>query len=70
MLQIDAVFMPVRRVNYTIDETAVGEGGSAVSAFASTSTTSGPPSPQTTPWPRQPSLIALFPASWPALTMV
>nr|YP_002049214.1 DNA-directed RNA polymerase alpha subunit [Paulinella chromatophora]ACB43004.1 DNA-directed RNA polymerase alpha subunit [Paulinella chromatophora] len=29
LLQIDAVFMPVRRVNYTIDETAVGEGGSA-----------------------------------------
>ena len=29
MLQIDAVFMPVRRVNYTVDETAVGEGGSA-----------------------------------------
>ena len=29
LLQIDAVFMPVRRVNYTVDETAVGEGGSA-----------------------------------------
>jgi DNA-directed RNA polymerase subunit alpha len=29
MLQIDAVFMPVRRVNYSVDETAVGEGGSA-----------------------------------------
>ena len=29
LLQIDAVFMPVQRANYTIDETAVGEGGSA-----------------------------------------
>ena len=29
LLQIDAVFMPVRRVNFTIDETAVAEGGSA-----------------------------------------
>ena len=29
LLQIDAVFMPVKRVNYTVDETAVGEGGSA-----------------------------------------
>ena len=29
LLQIDAVFMPVRRVNFTVDETAVGEGGSA-----------------------------------------
>lgn len=29
LLQIDAVFMPVKRVNYSVDETAVGEGGSA-----------------------------------------
>jgi DNA-directed RNA polymerase subunit alpha len=29
LLQIDAVFMPVRRVNYSVDETAVGEGGAA-----------------------------------------
>ena len=29
LLQIDAVFMPVQRANYMIDETAVGEGGSA-----------------------------------------
>ena len=29
LLQIDAVFMPVQRANYAIDETAVGEGGSA-----------------------------------------
>jgi len=29
LLQIDAVFMPIRRVNYSVDETAVGEGGSA-----------------------------------------
>ncbi len=29
LLQIDAVFMPVRRVNYLVEETAVGEGGSA-----------------------------------------
>ena len=29
LLQIDAVFMPVIRVNFTIDETAVAEGGSA-----------------------------------------
>ena len=28
LLQIDAVFMPVQRVNFTIDETAVAEGGS------------------------------------------
>ena len=28
LLQIDAVCMPVRRVNFTIDETAVAEGGS------------------------------------------
>ena len=29
LLHIDAVFMPVTRVNFTIDETAVAEGGSA-----------------------------------------
>ncbi|WP_413403907.1 MULTISPECIES: DNA-directed RNA polymerase subunit alpha [unclassified Synechococcus] len=29
LLQIDSVFMPVHRVNFTIDETAVAEGGSA-----------------------------------------
>ena len=29
LLQIDAVFMPVTRVNFSIDETAVSEGGSA-----------------------------------------
>ncbi|QNI57391.1 DNA-directed RNA polymerase/ alpha subunit [Synechococcus sp. BIOS-U3-1] len=29
LLQIDSVFMPVQRVNFTIDETAVAEGGSA-----------------------------------------
>ena len=29
LLQIDAVFMPVHRVNFTPDETAVAEGGSA-----------------------------------------
>lgn len=29
LLQIDAVFMPVHRVNFTTDETAVAEGGSA-----------------------------------------
>ena len=28
LLQIDAVFMPIERVNFTIDETAVAEGGS------------------------------------------
>ena len=28
LLQIDAVFMPITRVNFTIDETAVAEGGS------------------------------------------
>ncbi len=27
LLQIDAVFMPIERVNFTIDETAVAEGG-------------------------------------------
>ena len=27
LLQIDAVFIPVKRVNFTIDETAVAEGG-------------------------------------------
>ena len=27
LLQIDAVFMPIQRVNFTIDETAVAEGG-------------------------------------------
>ena len=29
LLQIDAVFMPVKRVNFTIDETAVAEGGTS-----------------------------------------
>ena len=28
LLQIDAVFMPIRKVNFNIDETAVAEGGS------------------------------------------
>lgn len=29
LLQIDAVFMPIKKVNFTIDETAVSEGGTA-----------------------------------------
>ncbi len=29
LLQIDAVFMPVKKVNFTIDETAVSEGGTS-----------------------------------------
>ncbi len=29
LLQIDAVFMPIKKVNFTIDETAVSEGGTS-----------------------------------------
>ncbi|QEY32192.1 DNA-directed RNA polymerase subunit alpha [Synechococcus sp. RSCCF101] len=46
LLQIDAVFMPVRRVNYTVDETAVGEGGSATERLRLSIQTNGALTPE------------------------
>jgi len=45
LLQIDAVFMPVERVNFTIDETAVAEGGSTRERLRMEIVTNGSTSP-------------------------
>ena len=45
LLQIDAVFMPVNRVNFTIDETAVAEGGSTRERLRMEIVTDGSTSP-------------------------
>ncbi len=45
LLQIDAVFMPINRVNFTIDETAVAEGGSTRERLKMELVTDGSTSP-------------------------
>jgi len=60
LLQIDAVFMPVRRVNYTVDETAVGEGGSARERLRLDIVTNGSMSPDDALAQAANQLIALF----------
>jgi DNA-directed RNA polymerase subunit alpha len=60
LLQIDAVFMPVRRVNYSVDETAVGEGGSARERLRLEILTNGSLSPDDALAQAANQLIALF----------
>jgi DNA-directed RNA polymerase subunit alpha len=60
LLQIDAVFMPVRRVNYTVDETAVGEGGSARERLRLEIHTSGAITPDDAMAQAANQLIAMF----------
>jgi DNA-directed RNA polymerase subunit alpha len=60
LLQIDAVFMPVRRVNYTVDETPVGEGGSARERLRLEIETNGTISPDDAMAQAANELITLF----------
>ena len=60
LLQIDAVFMPVRRANYTVDETAVGEGGSARERLRLEIQTDGSVTPDDAMAQAANQLIALF----------
>ena len=60
LLQIDAVFMPVRRVNYSVDETAVGEGGSVRERLRLEIQTDGSVSPDDAMAQAANQLIALF----------
>ncbi|MCP9850644.1 DNA-directed RNA polymerase subunit alpha [Cyanobium sp. Morenito 9A2] len=60
LLQIDAVFMPVRRVNYTVDETAVGEGGSSRERLRLEIQTDGSVTPDDAMAQAANELIALF----------
>ncbi len=60
LLQIDAVFMPVRRVNYSVDETAVGEGGSAHERLRLEIETNGSITPDDAMAQAANQLIALF----------
>jgi len=60
LLQIDAVFMPVRRVNYSVDETAVGEGGSAYERLRLEIETNGSITPDDAMAQAANQLIALF----------
>jgi DNA-directed RNA polymerase subunit alpha len=69
LLQIDAVFMPVRRVNYSVDETAVGEGGSARERLRLEIETDGSVTPDDAMAQAANQLIALF-QPLASLTMV
>ncbi len=60
LLQIDAVFMPVKRVNYSVDETAVGEGGSARERLRLEIETNGSITPDDAMAQAANQLIALF----------
>ena len=60
LLQIDAVFMPVRRVNFTIDETAVAEGGSTRERLRMEVVTDGSTSPDDALAEAANQLIELF----------
>ncbi|TGG86925.1 MAG: DNA-directed RNA polymerase subunit alpha [Aphanocapsa feldmannii 277cV] len=60
MLQIDAVFMPVRNVLYTVDESPVGEGGSASEKLRLVITTNGSISPDDALAQAANQLILLF----------
>ena len=60
LLQIDAVFMPVTRVNFTIDETAVAEGGSTRERLRMEIVTDGSTSPDDALAEAANQLIELF----------
>jgi len=69
LLQIDAVFKPVKRVNYSVDETAVGEGGSARERLRLEIETNGSITPDDAMAQAANQLIALF-QPLASLTMV
>ncbi|WP_320663751.1 DNA-directed RNA polymerase subunit alpha [Prochlorococcus sp. MIT 1223] len=60
LLQIDAVFMPIQRVNFTIDETAVAEGGSTRERLRMEIVTDGSTSPDDALAEAANQLIELF----------
>ncbi len=60
LLQIDAVFMPVERVNFTIDETAVSEGASTRERLRMEIVTDGSTSPDDALADAANNLIELF----------
>ncbi len=60
LLQIDAVFMPITRVNFTIDETAVAEGGSTRERLKMELVTDGSTSPDDALSEAANQLIELF----------
>ncbi len=60
LLQIDAVFMPIERVNFTIDETAVAEGGSTRERLRMEIVTDGSTSPDDALAEAANQLIELF----------
>ncbi len=60
LLQIDAVFMPVERVNFTIDETAVAEGGSTRERLRMEIVTNGSTTPDDAMAEAANQLIELF----------
>ena len=60
LLQIDAVFMPVLRVNFTFDETAVAEGGSTRERLRMEVVTDGSTSPDDALAEAANQLIELF----------
>ena len=60
LLQIDAVFMPINRVNFTIDETAVAEGGSTRERLKIELVTDGSTSPDDALAEAANQLIELF----------
>ena len=60
LLQIDAVFMPIKRVNFTIDETAVSEGGSTRERLKMELVTDGSTSPDDALAEAANQLIELF----------
>ena len=60
LLQIDAVFMPITRVNFTIDETAVAEGGSTRERLKMEIVTDGSTSPDDALAEAANQLIELF----------
>lgn len=60
LLQIDAVFMPIQRVNFTIDETAVAEGGSTRERLRMEIVTDGSMSPDDALAEAANQLIELF----------
>jgi DNA-directed RNA polymerase subunit alpha len=60
LLQIDAAFMPINRVNFTIDETAVAEGGSTRERLKMELVTDGSTSPDDALAEAANQLIELF----------
>ncbi len=60
LLQIDAVFMPIKKVNFTIDETAVAEGGSTRERLRMEIVTDGSMSPDDALAEAANQLIELF----------